>query len=374
MINYQQAHSLYAKTNYSRLWVIFSLIIGLNITGYSQEKLKVVVVGLNHDHVHNVLHAFKDGKVTIIGIVEPNQQLWKRFGKQYNLPDSLFSVDLKKLLQLKRPDAVLGYNEVSGHLDIVKVCAPLHLPVMVEKPLAATLEQAKQIERLANQYNVRVLTNYETTWYASYYDVYNTINQGDIGDIKKMVMHDGHSGPKEIGCSAEFLSWLTDPVLNGAGALNDFGCYGANVMTWMMKGEKPIAVTAVTRHYKPAVYPRVEDDATVILEYPGATGLIEASWNWPFSIKDLEVFGVTGYLHALDDINITSLNHQKILSNKQVTDLPFLIKDPITYLSAVLRNQVAGTNDLSSLKYNMIVMEILDAAKKSAVSGKRVEL
>ncbi|WP_083257084.1 Gfo/Idh/MocA family protein [Arcticibacter eurypsychrophilus] len=374
MINYNQAHSQVVRNIFNRLLILVSLMIGLNNTSYSQEKLKVVVVGLNHDHVHNVLNAFKNGKVTIIGIVEPNQQLWKRLGKQYNLPDSLFSIDLKKLLLQKKPDAVLGYNEVAGHLDIVKICAPLHLPVMVEKPLAATLEQAKQIEKLADQYHVKVLTNYETTWYASYYDVYNTINKCSIGNIKKMVMHDGHSGPKEIGCSAEFLSWLTDPVLNGAGALNDFGCYGANVMTWMMKGQKPIAVTAVTRHYKPAVYPKVEDDATVILEYPGATGLIEASWNWPFSIKDLEIFGVSGYLHALDDININSVNHEKISSITQAKDLPAQIKDPITYLSAVLRNQIAGTDDLSSLKYNMIVMEILDAAKRSAASGKRIVL
>ncbi|EOR93584.1 oxidoreductase domain protein [Arcticibacter svalbardensis MN12-7] len=142
----------------------------------------------------------------------------------------------------------------------------------------------------------------------------------------------------------------------------------------MMKGQRPIAVTAVTRHYKPEVYPKVEDDATVILEYPGATGLIEASWNWPFSIKDMEVFGVSGYLHALDDVNINSLNREKISSNQKAKDLPTQIKDPITYLSAVLRNQVSGTDDLSSLKYNMIVMEILDAAKRSAASGKRIVL
>ena len=77
-------------------------------------------------------------------------------------------------------------------------------------------------------------------------------------------------------------------------------------MTWFMKGKRPIAVTAITRHYKPDVYPKVEDDATILIEYPQATGQIEASWNWPFSIKDLEVFGETGYLHAIDGQNIIS--------------------------------------------------------------------
>lgn len=236
----------------------------------------------------------------------------------------------------------MGYNEVAHHLNIVQLCAPLHIPVMVEKPLAATLGQAKQIEQLANQYQVKVLTNYETTWYASFHDIYRILNTDSIGAVKKVVVHDGHEGPKELGCSPEFLQWLTDPVLNGAGALNDFGCYGANLMTWIMKGQKPIAVTAVARHYKPAVYPKVDDDATIILEYPGATGLIEASWNCPYSIKDMEAFGETGYLHAPDGKTVISRKRGSQQNIRQAAPLPAPYHDPIAYLTAVLRNQIPG--------------------------------
>jgi predicted dehydrogenase len=348
----------------------FSFLMNSN----AQQKLRVVVAGLNHDHVYNILHAYKEGRVEIVGIAEPNKALWKKFGDEYQLPDSLFSTNLKTLLQSKKPDAVLGYNEVSGHVDIVKICAPLHVPVMVEKPLAATLQQAQEIEALAKKYNDMVLVNYETTWYPSIADVYHTVESDSLGTIKKMVFHDGHQGPKEIGCSPQFLAWLTDPVENGAGALNDFGCYGADIMTWMMHGQKPIAVTAITRHYKTGEYPKVDDDATILVEYPGATGLIEASWNWPFSIKDMEVFCETGYLHALDNVNITSRKREKIVSSKIADPLPAPNNDPLIYLAAVLDHQLTGTNDLSSLNYNMIVMQILDAAKRSAALGKRIEL
>ena len=352
------------------------LILLCLIAGFSsaQQKIRVVIAGLNHDHIHNILHEYKDGKVIVVGIVEPSRQLQLKFSKQYQLPDSLFYTDLKQLLIAKKPDAVLGYNAVADHLAIVQICAPLGVPVMVEKPLAATLQQAKQIEALSLKYKVKVLTNYETTWYSSYHDVYHTVNGESIGKIKKMVVHDGHQGPKEIGCSPEFLSWLTDPVRNGAGAMNDFGCYGADLMTWLMKGHRPIAVTAIARHYKPEVYPKVEDDATILIEYPGATGLIEASWNWPFSIKDLEVFGETGYLHALDNTNILSRMRENKVSTKKAAPLEAPVSNPMVYLAAVLKNEVPGTDDLSSLKYNMIVMEILDAAKRSVASGKRIVL
>ena len=356
--------------------VLLLLLTGFtnSLAAQQQKKLRVVIAGLNHDHIHNVLHEYNEGNVIVLGIAEPNRALQIKYAKQYHLPDSIFYTDLKTLVAAKKPDAVLAYNAVSDHLAVVQLCAPLGIPVMVEKPLAATLQQAKQIDALAVRYNVKVLTNYETTWYPSYHDVYADLKQGSFGQIRKMVVHDGHQGPKEIGCSPEFLNWLTDPAKNGAGALNDFGCYGADLMTWLMNGKKPIAVTAVARHYKPDVYPKVEDDATIIIEYPGATGMIEASWNWPFSIKDLEVFGETGYIHALDNSNITTRMRENTVTTKKAGPLAGNISNPLAYLAAVLGNQLPATDDLSSLKYNMIVMEILDAAKRSAATGKRIVL
>ncbi len=336
--------------------------------------IRVVIAGLNHDHIHNILRQYNKGKVDIVGIVEPNKQLQLKFSKQYQLPDSLFFHDLKKLLVLKKIDAVLAYNAAADHINTVEICAPLGISVMVEKPLAANLEQARKIESLAKQYHIQVLTNYETTWYPSYQDLYNTVSKDSIGPIKKMVVHDGHQGPKEIGCSPEFLDWLTDPVLNGAGALNDFGCYGADLMTWFMHGQKPIAVTAITRHYKPDIYPKVEDDATIILEYPSSTGIIEASWNWPFSIKDLEVFGEKGYIHALNSSSMSIRMRENRNSTRNAEPLPTPINDPIVYLTAVLKKQIPGTDDQSSLQYNITVMQILDAAKRSANNGKRIIL
>ena len=101
-------------------------------------------------------------------------------------------------------------------------------------------------------------------------------------------------GPKAINVQPEFLAWLSDPVKNGGGALFDFGCYGANLMTWLMDNQRPLAVTAVTQQFQPDVYPRVDDEATILLEYPKAQGIIQASWNWPFNRKDLEVYGEHG--------------------------------------------------------------------------------
>ena len=336
------------------------------------QLLKVGVAGLSHDHANGLMQQYKRGEVILLGIAESDMNLVARYKKNFQLPDSLFYQNLNLMLDKIKPDAVLAYNAISEHIDVVEACAPMRISVMVEKPLATTVKQAERMKALADQYKIQLLTNYETTWYASNQQLYEMVNnQHSIGPIRKMVVHDGHNGPKEIGCSAEFLAWLTDPIKNGGGASIDFGCYGANLMTWLMNGKAPIAVTAITRNIKPDVYPNVDDEATILLEYAEATGIIEASWNWPFGIKDLEVFGLTGYLHAL---NGNTLQERK----KDIYD-NLMIKSPVfqnnlTYLAAVLRGAIQPGNDLSSLNNNLVVVKILEAARQSAKEGKRIVL
>ena len=75
------------------------------------------------------------------------------------------------------------------------------------------------------------------------------------------------------------MEWLIDPELNGGGALVDYGCNGANIMTWLTGGEKPVSVSAVTRTYKPEIYSEVDDDASIMVSYADSQAIIYASWN-----------------------------------------------------------------------------------------------
>lgn len=356
----------------TRKFIVLAALCACVLPAGAQELLKVVIAGLSHDHAHQVMNQWKRGEVVIAGIVETDAGLVARYKKSYALPDTLFHTNLALLLDREKPDAVLAYNAIAAHLDVVEACAPRGVPVMVEKPLATTVKDAEKIAALSRRYNVPVLTNYETTWYASNQQLYEMVHTGKaIGAIRKMVVHDGHEGPKEIGCSPEFLAWLTDPVLNGGGASRDFGCYGANLMTWLMRGQAPLAITATIKRIKPEVYPKVDDDAVIVLEYPNATGIIEASWNWPYSIKDLEVFGVGGYLQAQDGNHI---RRRLRSAYEQVDTKAPAYADNLVYLRDYLAGKIKDRNDLSSLENNLLVVRILEAASESARTGKKVYL
>ena len=216
--------------------------------------------------------------------------------------------------------------------------------------------------------------NYETTWYASNEAAYEMLQQGAIGDIRRVVVHDGHPGPKEIHVQPEFFAWLTDPKLNGAGALYDFGCYGADLVTWLMRGQPPQTVMAVTQQIKRDIYPRVDDEANVILTYPSSVAILQASWNWPFDRKDMEVYGRTGYVKTIVRNKIEFRREgQKDAQTAPARALLAPYDDPLRYLAAVI-NGKAHEDTLSSLNTNLIVSEILDAARRSAQSGKAVTL
>jgi predicted dehydrogenase len=278
------------------------------------------------------------------------------------------------MLDQTRPEAVASFTSTFDHPMVVEACAARHIDVMMEKPLAVSVEHARAIQRAAERTGIRVIVNYETTWYPSHGAMWHLIKQShSAGDIRKMVAMDGHEGPKEIGVGPEFLGWLTDPVKNGAGALFDFGCYGANLMTWMMDNQRPVAVTAMTQQIKPHIYAHVDDEATILIEYPKAQGIIQASWNWPFNRKDFEVYGEHGYAVAVggNGLRVRLPGGEEQLRTPDA--LPPDERDSVSYLRAVVHGKVRPSG-LSSLENNMIVTEILEAARESARTGRKITL
>jgi predicted dehydrogenase len=351
------------------------LLVAPLILAAQTEKLRLGIAGLTHDHVNGIMNRADDGDIEITGIAEPNKELADRYMKKFNLPATLWYASLDEMLAKTKPEAVSAFGSTYDHLAVVKACAPKKIHVMVEKPLAVSVDHAKQIKALATQHGIHVITNYETTWYGSNLKVDELVSSGAIGDLRKVVIHDGHEGPKEIGVTKEFFEWLTDPVKNGGGAIMDFGCYGANLLTWLMKGERPQWVMAATQTMKPGIYPKVDDEATIIVGYPKTQGIIQASWNWPFGRKDMEVYGAKGSVIADRQGSKVRLPGAKSEEYVSAAQLQSPLNDPFTYLAAVVRGTIKpGPSDLSALENNMLVVEILEAAKLSASTGKRVDL
>ncbi|HSU56643.1 MAG TPA: Gfo/Idh/MocA family oxidoreductase [Candidatus Dormibacteraeota bacterium] len=345
------------------------------LAGGDKPPVRFAIIGLSHDHAGGFIpRAQGRTDIQLAGIVESKQDLIERYAKRFNLDKNLFFPTLDALLARTNIQAVATFTSTFEHRAVVEMCAPKGIPVMMEKPLAVNMEHARAIESAAAKGGIQILVNYETTWYPANQAAYSLVHDDHaIGDLRKIVVHDGHRGPKEIGCSQAFLEWLTDPVLNGGGALTDFGCYGADLVTWLMDGRKPDAVFAVTQHIKPEVYPKVEDEATIVLTYPKAQAILQASWNWPFDRKDMELYGQTGQI-TIPRMNLMRVRNGNTPETEETSPaLSGANADPLSALAAVVRGETKP-NGLSSLAVNMVVTEILDAARESANTGKLVKL
>ena len=342
----------------------------------AHPPLRVGLVGLVHGHVHGFMGAsLHSPEIEIVGIAEPDPNLLSQAATRYGFERSMLFTDLDEMLAKAHPQAVLVFTNTYDHRRVVEVCARHGVHVMMEKPLAVSLEDALAIEKAAHVGKIQVLVNYETSWYRSNHAAYNLVHEGDLGEIRKVVIHDGHNGPKEINVEPEFLVWLTDPKLNGGGALFDFGCYGADLMTWLMDGQRPLTVTAVTQQIKPEIYSKVDDEATIILTYPKAQAIVQASWNWPFGRKDMEIYGQTGYAITVqgNDIRVRRGGDNTRDEQSAAKPLPAPYDNELSYLRAVLL-EGAKPDALSSLETNVTVTEILNAARHSASEGKTVVL
>ena len=341
-----------------------------------QQPLRVAIVGLEHGHVAGFLQQFpQQHEVQLVGIVDTDTALIHRYAEQYHLEPGLFYSSMDTMIAARHPQALLVYTSIGKHRAVIEAAAQHGLSVMVEKPLTMSFEDALAIRSAAREHHIDVLVNYETTWYASNKAAYDATAKGELGDLRRIVVHDGHEGPKEIGVPPEFLDWLEDPEQNGDGALYDFACYGADLVTWLMHGESPMSVTAVAQTDKPELYPRVADESTVILRYPKAQAVLMGSWNWPFSRKDMEVYGATGYLITVgpDKLRVRTQGEKQ----EAVSTAPALAPPndgSLHYLAAVMTGKLKPSGDLTSLDTNVVVMQILDAARQSVREGKTVPL
>jgi predicted dehydrogenase len=360
------------------IFVLLILFSSILVKSQNEKPIRLAVAGMTHGHFSFILNRPDKGDFELVGVCDSNKELTQRLSDRYKLSPDLIYHNLEQMLDKVKPEAIVAFGSIYAHLAVVEACAPRGIHVMVEKPLAVNMKHAKRMADLAEKHHIFLLTNYETSWYPTIHKSISMVQQDNfVGNLRKVVFHHGHEGPKEIGCEQVFLDWLTDPVLNGGGALVDFGCYGANLMTCLNNGEKPISVTAVTRQFKPDIYPKVDDEATIIVSYPKSQCIIQASWNWPFGRKDMEIYGETGYVFAENrtDMKIrgkemSSEKQEKISSN----DIA-VYEDPFVYFADVIHQKITMPEyGLYSLKNNIEVVRILDAARESAKTGKTVIL
>jgi predicted dehydrogenase len=333
-------------------------------------QTKIAFVGLVHSHCWTQLRNVGtiDG-VELVGIAEPEPELVAEAKKL--VPNAEFFSDYRELVETKKPDIVWAFVENNRHLEIAEYLAPRNVHMIFEKPLASTLEDAKKLRALAGKHNVFAMTNYQMAWWPTNQEVKRQVEAGAVGDVLRLRGIVGHGGPGSEGARSKFFfEWLTDPVKNGAGALVDFGCYNALWALWL-KG-RPETVYARVDNLQPERFPKVEDNAVLVLGYKDGVGIFEGSWDLPRSFQDLEIFGREGSLY-MTRRSLESRQGRRDVQEIEPAALSPEQSDPIRYMASRVKSGKAPDN-IVALDINVDVVEILEAAKQSIATGREVKL
>jgi predicted dehydrogenase len=343
--------------------------------------LRVGILGLSHDHVWgNVAALAAGGLGRLVAASDPDPRLRERLAA---LDGSVALHETHDALFERRDvDAVLVFSDNRASAALGVRALGRGLPVMIEKPMAADLAGADALLAAARKAGVPLMVNWPTAWRPALRHGLALAAAGEVGEPVQLSHRGGHAGPREYGCSPQFVEWLYDPQRNGGGALVDYCGYGAMLCRLVLG--RPQAVTAVAAHLRKPDLPS-EDTAVVVLTYPRAVGVLEASWNQIGGEPALAmiVYGDRGTLlvhqpRATREGEPAGSGRVQVVTRDggrfvEPPALPREERDGPTYFLTCVREGRTVMGPCAP-DVGRDVQEVLDAALRSSASGRRVEL
>ena len=264
------------------------------------KSYKVGVAGLVHDHIWGELQHWQSlPNVEVVAVGDVNAPLRERALGEFGIARAYTS--WQEMLEREDLDIVQAAVENNAGSEIVEACASKGIHVISEKPMAATLAQANRMVKASAEAGTLLLINWPTAWSAAIQEWERRLLAGDIGQINSIKFRSAHNGPREIGCSPYFTEWLYIAEKNGAGALMDYCGYGANLNARFLG--LPTSVTGM-RGTLVKDYPLPDDNAIILMQYPHAFGVAEASWTQtvPYAESANPIaYGTGGSLAVVED-------------------------------------------------------------------------
>lgn len=344
-------------------------------------RLRVGVLGLNHDHVWSNLRSIAAGATgALTAIAEPDPLLRARLAREHAGVPVLATYEA--LLERSDLDCVLLFADNRASAEWGVRALGRGLPVMVEKPMAADLGGADALLGAARAAGLPLMVNWPTAWRPALRHALSMVAAGAVGEPIQVSHRGGHAGPREYGCSPQFCDWLYDAAKNGGGALVDYCGYGG-ILARSILG-RPASVTAVAAHLRKAGL-ESEDNAIVVLRYPRALALLEGSWTQIGAepAVALTVFGDAGTV-IVQQPRATREGERVgpgrvVLATARTTETieppaaPADEPDGVSYFLARLRDG-KPIEGLVTPEIGRDVQEILAAALRSSATGQTVEL
>ena len=350
------------------------------------------IAGINFDHFHmgDLLRmASEHPRVELVGISDEQPARMEEAVRKLRIPrDRVFS-DHRQCLEKARPDVVILCPAASRHGEWVGKVAPYDVHIMVEKPFAGSLKEADSMVK-AMPRDRTLMVNWPLQWVRSHRKAHELVSAGVIGDVLNVWHFGGNRGPlwhgadKDEKTAAQVAeekprSWFYQRR-HGGGSLLDYLGYGSTLGTWFQGGRRPLDVTAVVD--QPAGL-EVDEHSIVVARYAHGLSKFETRWGTftdPWNIQPqprcgFVVAGSEGTVSSYDyDDFVTVQTRRRPRPHAVAAPAPRAPhRNPVEYLLHCLEAGVPLEGPVS-LPISRIGQEIVDAAVRSAATGRTVRL
>ena len=351
------------------------------------------VLGISFDHMHmgDLLREVSDHpNAEIAGIYDPDPARMSNAITNFEIPQSQVFTDLENCLDVPDADLAIICSATAEHADFVEKLAPHDLHILVEKPFAATVAEARRMMSAMAGTGRYLAINWPLAWYPCHVTAKRLIDEGVIGKLIEVHYYDGNRGPlyhlaDKVEVSPEEVeqqkrtSWWYKKA-SGGGSLLDYLGYGATLGTWFMNGAAPIEITSVIDE-TPGV--EVDQHSITICRYSVGLSKLETRWGTFTDPWTLQPQPKCGFVLVGTDGTISSYDYEDHVTVQTrstptatavpVDTLPPGRRGPIEYMLARIEDGSPITGPLEP-SLCLTAQRIVDSAVLSAESKRTVEL
>lgn len=255
----------------------------------NQIKVAILGAGFIADiHLESYVRFVPEAEV--VAVYARDIEKAKAFADRHHIPRYFSSID--ELLKNTECDVVDICLPNFLHKEATLKAAAAGKHIIIEKPLAVTLEEADEMIAACEKAKVKLMYAEELCFAPKYERARKLVEEGAVGEVYMLKQSEKHSGPHS--------DWFYNVDLSGGGVLMDMGCHGIAWFRWMLKNKKAISVTASMNTVLHKGRTKGEDNSIVIIEFEnGVTGVVENSWAKHGGMDDRsEIYGTGGVAYA----------------------------------------------------------------------------
>jgi len=254
------------------------------------DQVRVGIIGSAFSsNIH--AEAFQEVPEAVLAAAcSPNKKHVEEFASRWKIP--IFVTDYRKVLDRKDVDVVVVGIPNDMHREVVVAAAKAGKDVIIEKPLAHTLEDADAMVAACKKHKVKLMYAETICFSPKYVRAKKLVDEGAVGKLYMVKQGEKHSGPHS--------DWFYDVQQSGGGSIMDMGCHGIEWARWMYGKPRPKSVVAHCQRVLHTGRTRGEDNSVVILEFEGGgIAVIEDSWAKHGGMDDrIELHGTDGVVYC----------------------------------------------------------------------------